>query len=235
MKTGKYLLALIFISVFINSAEAELRPQGGIASYFGANNYFSVNPWGGIRVNVTSNSSLLLNYRFYSLQFDYTNKMGESYLRKAELNNFTTALYTRNWGHDFYAAASIFSGTDDYSAFSLDLGTELHPADRLAITAGIYYLNEDLVLWYPEEGSGKIDVYSVKGGFRYSLLDGLSLGPTLEFYRNSQEVTAYSVGAMVQFIPVEPVYVNFSYYYYSESAQYKFSGNFFSAGLNLYY
>jgi len=235
MKRKIAVLSVLLILVSFVSGQAEIRPQAGVESYLGPNKFFSLTPWAGVRVNLSKKSSLLVKYYLHNIQYDYLNELGETVRRKARLNNFTTAVYAQKWGHDFYAAASLFTGTDDYTAVALDIGTELRLIKRVAITGGVYYLNEDSVLWYPEGESRRIALYSIKGSFRYILWDGLSLGPTFDFYRNSEQVNASSFGVLVRFVPVEPVYIHFQYYRYTESAQYRFSGDFFSFGLNLYY
>jgi len=227
---GAFLVLLLALSM-----DAEIRPQAGVESYMGPNKFFSITPWAGIRINLTRNSSLLVKYYRHNIQYEYINQLGNTKKRKARLNNFTSALYAQKWGHDFYAAVSIFSGTEDYSALALDIGTELRLIKRMTINGGVYYLNEDSILWYPEENSRRIAVYSLKGGFKYSLWEGLSLGPTFNLYKNSEQVNASSFGLLLQFVPKDPVYIHVSYYRYTESAQYRFSGNFFSFGVNLYY
>ncbi|MFO7979712.1 MAG: hypothetical protein R6V00_02625 [Candidatus Aminicenantes bacterium] len=235
MKIKMAVLSAVIVLMSVISAQAEIRPQAGVESYLGPNKFFSLTPWAGVRINLTKKSSLLVKYYLHNLQYDYINDLGETVRRKARLNNFTTAVYAQKWGHDFYAAASLFSGTDDYSALALDIGTELRLIKRVAISGGLYYLNEDSILWYPEQESRRIAVYSVKGGFRYTLTDGLSVGPKFDFYKNSEQVNASSLGVLLQFVPKDPVYIHFLYYRYTESAQYKFSGDFFSLGVNLYY
>jgi hypothetical protein len=235
MKRNIAVVNVFIILMIVVSAEAEIRPQAGVESYLGPNKFFSLTPWVGVRINLTKKSSLLVKYYLHNLQYDYINELGEAARRTARLSNFTTAVYAQKWGHDFYAAVSLFSGTDDYKAVALDVGTELRLVKRVDITGGFYYLNEDSVLWYPEEESRRIVLYSVKGGFRYTLLDGLSFGPTFDFYKNSEQVNASSFGVLVQFVPKDPVYIHFKYYRYTESAQYRFSGDFFSFGVNLYY
>lgn len=234
----KRKIAVLTVSVILTgviAAFAEIRPQAGVESYIGPNKFFSFTPWAGLRINLSKNSSLLVKYYRHHLQYDYLSELGETKKRTARLNNFTSAVYAQKWGHDFYAACSFFSGTDEYTALALDIGTELRLIKKTALTAGFYYLNEDSILWYPEEESRRIAVYSVKGEFRYTLFDGLSLGPNFNLYRNSEQVNASSWGVLLQFIPAEPVYLHVSYYRYTESAHYRFSGDFFSLGLNLYY
>lgn len=235
MKRKIAVLSVLVVLISAVLAEAEIRPQAGVESYLGPNKFFSLTPWAGVRVNLSKKSSLLVKYYLHNIQYDYLNDLEQTVRRKARLNNFTTAVYAQKWGHDFYAAASLFLGTDDYTALALDIGTELRLIKRVAITGGVYYLNEDSVLWYPEGESRRIAVYSIKGGFKYSLIDGLSLGPTFNLYKNSEEVNASSFGMLIQFVPKNPVYIHFQYYRYTESAQYRFSGDFFSFGLNLYY
>lgn len=235
MKTKTVFFCLLITLLWAGSLKAEMHPQAGIESYLGPNNFFSLTPWVGIRVNLTYNSSLLVKYYLHNIEYDYMNELEETIERKARLNNFTAALYAQKWGHDFYVATSLFLGTDDYSAVALDAGTELRLSNKIAVNGGIYYLNENSILWYPEEETRRISIYSVKGGFRYKLFNGFSLGPTFNLYKNSEEVNASSYGVLLQYVPRDPFYFHLAYYYYSESAQYRFSGHFFSFGINVYY
>lgn len=235
MKTKTVILCFFFIFFGEIFLQAEVRPQAGIESYIGPNNFFSITPWVGIRVNLTYHSSLLVKYYLHNIEYDYINELEKTVERKARLNNFTTAIYAQKWGHDFYAATSLFLGTDDYSALALDAGTELRLTERIALNGGIYYLNESSILWYPDEETRRISIYSVKGGFRYTLFNGFSLGPNFNLYKNSEEVNASSIGVLLRYVPKYPFYFHLAYYYYSESAQYRFSGHFFSFGINMYY
>lgn len=234
IKKETVVISVVLILISVICAGAEIRPQAGVESYLGPNKFFSLTPWAGVRVNLTKKSSLLVKYYLHNLQYDYLDELGETKKRTAQLNNFTTAVFAQKWGHDFYVAASYFSGTDDYTALALDIGTELRLIKRMTFSTGFYYLNEDSILWYPDEESRRIALYSVKGQFRYTLLEGLSLGPTFNLYKNSEQVNASSWGILIQFVK-DPVYIHLSYYRYTESAQYRFSGDFFSLGVNLYY
>jgi len=236
MKTGSYIFVnLVLLVLFASHLNAEIRPQAGLESYFGPNRLFSLTPWIGIRINLTSNSSLLVKYYRHKLKFNYVNDLEETEERSAVLNNFTTAVYAQKWGHDFYAAASFFLGADDYTAIALDTGTKLQLTKKLALDLGVYFLNENSILWYPQEETRRISIFSIKGGIKYSFWDHLEIGPFININQNSEDIMAYSIGFLLQYMPVDPLYVHISFHRYSESAQYRFSGNYVSFGINLYY
>lgn len=225
-------LCILFLPIHLSG---DVHPQGGVETYMGANNLFLFTPWVGMRIGLSSSSSLLFKYYSHNIRFDFIDDEGEETRRKARLSNFTAVFYTQKWNHDFYSACSYFVGTDSYQAVALDAGTELRLSDRISAVAGIYYLNEKSVLWYPDEETRRISIYSLKGGVKVKIIKGLYLFPKFNFYVNSEDVRARSYHIGIQVNPLQAVYLSLSYYHYSESARYKFSGNYFHVGLNFYY
>ena len=232
MKIKVFVFCILCIAPYLG---ADIHLQGGIESYMGSNNLFTLTPWIGLRVGLFKSTSLLLKYYNHNISFNHTNVNDEETERKAHLSNFTVALYTQKWGHDFYSAISYFSGTDSYSALALDTGTELKITKRIYLDVGIYLINEKSILWYPNEAVRNIFLDSVKGGVKFKITKWLSICPKIYAYRNSEDVNAgtYSMSAIIN--PMDPIYISLIYFKYHESAQYRFSGDYISIGLNFYY
>lgn len=236
MCTMKKIRLIIFItliaSVFLT---AEVKPQAGIESYIGSNSLLLVTPWVGLRVKLKTNISLLLKYYNHNIRFNYINTDGQETKRTANLSNFTTAIYAQLGKHHAYSALSYFTGSDSYNAIAFDGGLGIKIMDKLTAEAGIYLLNENSILWYPDENERDIFLYSFNGGVKYKLTKWLSVNPKIYLYKNSEDAsaTSYSIGAIIS--PKDPVYISVIYLRYSESARYKFSGDYISIGLNFYY
>jgi len=81
----------------------------------------------------------------------------------------------------------------------------------------------------------RIFLYSANGGVKFKLNKWISINPKIYFYKNSEGVKASTFSIGLELTPKDPIYINLSYFKYSESAQYRFSGDFISIGLNLYY
>lgn len=230
-------LKIIMLSLLLFSSIlfGEIHPQGGFETYVGSNKLFTFTPWVGLRLRLTKQASLIFKYYNHNLRFNYlSNELGET-KRVARLSNFTTVLYAQKWGHDFYSAVSYFLGSDSYRALALDAGTALRVSDRLAVEVGIYLLNEKSVLWYPDEEARNIGLYSVKGGVKYKINKKLSISPKIYLYKNSEDVTATTFSIGLTFVPKQPIFLSLHFFRYSESSQYRFSGNYVSLGLSFYY
>lgn len=227
-------MTLLF--VFIPSTLfAGVYPQAGFETYVGSNSLFTYTPWAGMRIKLSNHTSLILKYYNHNLRFNYLNNELAKIKRVARLSNFTTVLYAQKGGHDFYSAVSYFIGSDSYKALALDAGTAIKFTKKAALEAGIYFLNERSILWYPDEEVRNIALYSAKVGVKYNINKWLSITPKIYLYKNSEDVTAstYSIG--LTFIPKEPLFLTLYYFRYKESAQYRFSGDYVSLGLNFYY
>ncbi len=232
MRIKAFVFCILCIIPYLG---ADIHLQGGIESYIGANNLFNVTPWAGFRVGLFKSTSLLLKYYNHNISFNHTNVNDEVIKRKARLSNFTVALYTQKWGHDFYSALSFFSGTDSDSALALDAGTKLKIKDKIYLDVGIYLIKEKSILWYPDDPVRNISINSVKGGVEFKITKEFSICPKIYLYRNSEGVNAwtYSISALIN--PVGPVYISFIYLKYHESSLYRFAGDYLSIGLNFYY
>ena len=228
------IIAIILLCMCSNLF-ASVYPQAGIEAYIGSNNLFIYTPWLGLRVGLSQNISLLLKYYNHNISFNNVNDDLEKEKRTAHLSNFTTALYAQKWGHDFYSSVSYFSGSDSYKALAFDLGTSLKITKWLFFEAGVYLLNEKSILWYPNDKVRNIFLYSVKGGMKFKINKWISIQPRIYLYRNSEDVGAFTYSIGLNIIPKDPFYISLSYSKYSESAQYRFSGDYLSIGLHIYY
>lgn len=231
----KYLLWGTMLLLGARSLAGGVKPQAGLESYFGPNRVRLLTPWLGLRIPVSPQASILLKYYHHNIRFDYVGNDDQTRERTAVLSNFTGALYAQMGRHEVYSALSLFSGTDSYSALAFDGGVGLKLADRLTLELGTYLVSEDSILWYPEDAGRRIHLYSAKAGLKYKLTRWLTLNPRLHIYRNSDDVDAatYALGILIS--PIDPVYLSVVYLHYTESALYKFAGDYLSVGLNFYY
>ncbi len=226
---------IICLLIIPSSVFSDVYPQAGLESYTGPNNFFSITPWIGLRMGLSNHASFILKYYNHNIRFHYQNDDSEKIKRSAQLSNFTAVLYAQKWQHDFYSALSLFLGTDSYRALAFNAGTALKISKKLTVEVGTYLLNEKSVLWYPTEEVRNISLYSLNGGGRFYFNERFNISSKIYVYRNSEDVSAstYSVG--LTFIPKPPIYITLNYFRYSESSQYRFSGNYLSFGINFYY
>jgi hypothetical protein len=105
----------------------------------------------------------------------------------------------------------------------------------VSLEFGGYALAEDSILWYPDSPHRTISVFALRGGLKIKVAELASLNLRYYAYRNSDQVNASTLAAGVIFNPGHPLAITVYYYRYTESAQYRFSGDYFSAGLSLYY
>lgn len=212
-----------------------LFPQAGVEYYFGANKFRSLKPWAGARVSLSGWSSVLAKFTFHDLEFEYINETETRIKRQANLGQFIVAFYYAREKIESYAAASYFRGTDGYTAYSLDAGSGYKLSSLFEVEAGFYLLDEASVLWYPDEPMRRIKLGAIRAGLNLNLAKGLRVNPQLYLYRNSEDVSASTLAVSLIFIPREPFTFVFTFWNYRESAQYRFSGQYFSVGLHLYY
>ncbi len=231
MKIFKITFFIILLSKLSFSA---IYPQFGIESTAGSNKLLLLTPWLGLRYPVSQNSSFLIKYYNHNISFEYIIEETEK-KRNANISNFSFVYYFQNPGTELYSALSFLTGTDSYKAFALDCGFSKPLLNWLKTEIGFYLLRESSILWYPEEDIRDIFLYSLKGGFKLKLMKNIELNSNFYFYRNSEDINAYSASIGFIYSPKEPFYLFLFYSRYSESAQYKFSGNYISLGLNLYY
>jgi hypothetical protein len=230
-----FLLVIIWLTAGLNARGLSLYPQAGVEYYWGANKFRSLKPWFGGRIPLSPWSSLLLKYTFHDLSFDYLRDDGTKAPREAKLSQFIAAIYYAREKLESYAAVSHFRGSESYTAWNLDVGAAGKITSWFALEGGVYLLDESSILWYPDEPVRRIQVGALRAGLDIKITDGLNLNPQVYFYRNSEKVTATTMAVSLIFIPREPFTFVFTFWNYRESAQYRFSGQYFSVGLHLYY
>ncbi|MBM3296905.1 MAG: hypothetical protein FJY83_04825 [Candidatus Aminicenantes bacterium] len=231
MKTKALILILLAAPALLS---AETVIQMGFESYFGANRTLLWTPWVGVRQSLTDSSSLLFKCYFHNLGYRYINLEELEVKRQAQLLNLTAAYYRQKPSGEAYAALSYLRGNERYSALALDGGLGLAVAGRLSLDAGIYVLNESSVLWLPEEPLRRITTASLKGGIRLKIFEWLRLNPRAAVYRNTDGVTATTWAASLVLVPKPPLTISLGFSRYSESASYRFRGDYFEFGLNYY-
>lgn len=239
MKLWKALPALL---VFVPSPglAAGIYPQFGMEFSLGANNLSLVSPWAGLRFSLSDNASLLLKYYGHNLKYAYTgfDEATEQFVertRKANLSNFTTGVYYQKDKWTAWGAASFMVGTDSYKALVLDVGVGRKIWEWVTLEGGLYLLREDSVLWYPEEERRMINITSLKGGLKIKIINGVFFNPMANVYWNSEDVKAQSYYLGLIITSTGSLYITLAYSRYSESSTFKFSGNYFTVGLNFYY
>ncbi len=232
MKIFKMLSFLILLS---NISFSAIFPQFGFESTAGSNKLFLITPWIGLRYPISQNSSLLFKYYNHNISFNYQMEEGVEKKRNANISNFSLVYYFQNPGSEIYSALSFLAGSDSYRGISLDCGLSKSPLKWLKTEMGFYLLKESSILWYPDEDIRDVFLYSFKGGLKFKIIGNLEFNPNFYFFRNSEDVNAYSVSAGFIYFSREPLYFFIFYSRYSESAQYRFSGNYLSVGINLYY
>ena len=119
----------------------------------------------------------------------------------------------------------------------LDAGISRRLGKRFELDGGIYLFRErSCPFGQPEDPPRYINLYSLKGGLKISIVSQkVFIHPKVYVYRNSENVKAvsYAVGLVVS--PKYPFYFTADYFRYSEAAVYRFAGDYFSIGLNIYY
>lgn len=230
----KILKIIIFLLLLSNFSFPAVSPQFGIEFTGGSNKLLLFTPWIGLRYSISQNSSLLFKYYNHNISFNYS--IEETIKkRNANISNFSFIYYLQNPNAELYSALSFLSGTDSYKGLAIDCGISKPVFKWLKTEVGFYLLKESSVLWYPDEDVRDIFLYSLKGGFEFKLTKNLVLNPNFSFYRNSEDVNAHSLSIGFVYSPKEPFYLFIFYSKYSESANYRFSGNYFSLGINFYY
>jgi hypothetical protein len=230
----KFLLGLFFLLVIKGSATI-LYPQAGVEYYSGANKFRSLKPWLGVRISLSASSSVLWKYTFHDLSFDYQSEEGIAAKRESSLSQFIGAFYHARNKMEGYLALSYFRGTDNYSAYNFDGGAAWKLNSSLALEGGLYLLDESSVLWYPDEPARRIQLGAIKAGLKINLSRFLEINPLIYFYQNSEQVRARTVALSLTFIPRDPFYLVVTFWDYRESAEYRFSGQYLSLGLHIYY
>ena len=234
-KKTLFFLTISFLLLTSLNVYSEVYLQGGFETYAGPNRLFNFTPWVGFRINLSSNTSLLFKCYNHNIQFKFHSTEATYNKRNAHLTNFTTAIYTQKDGNEFHTSVSYFTGSDSYDSMVVDVGTGIKIFNWATVETGIYLLREKSVLWYPDEAVRNISLYSVKGGIKFKINKWLTLAPRFYFFENSENVKSNTLSTSLILMPKSPIFVTLTYLRYSESAQYRFSGNYFAMGLNFYY
>lgn len=219
---------------------AEVLPQAGVESYMGANGMLSISPWIGERFGLNANASLILKVRQTFLGYNYIDYDPETDItmekrNQTKITQITAALFMEKGKWSTYQAASILWNKESYLALVIDAGFSFRAFHWLKLEGGLYMQGEDSSLWFPDEPRRRIDLASIRAGMRILIWKWLSLHPQAFGYRNSDKVTAYSYSFGLEITPRYPYSASLNYIRYSESDQYRFSGNYFSVSFNLYF
>lgn len=228
-------LILLTLLIFPSFLFSEIRQQAGIESFVGTNSLFSLNAWIGIRVRISPTSSLIFKYYNHKLSFSLPSEEWGEETIKSTISNFTLVFYRQKEKYDFYSALSYLNGSRSYTGYVFQAGVTQNISKILSIDTGIYLLRESSILWYPHEEARNLNIYSINGGLRIRIRKWVTFNPNLYFYRNSEAVNAISYSIGLIFLPKDPIYITLYYWNYSESAVYRFSGDYISAGFNLYF
>lgn len=235
MKSKVFSVAgLLFLSAALS---AQIYPQAGIESYLGANKLFLLSPWLGVRVSVSSQMSFLFKYYNHSLSYTYLANDADEPVemkRKANISNLTTGIYAQKNNTYYFSAVSYMFGTDAYKALVFDGGVGTNIVGPLSAEIGTYIIRESSILWHPDDDERNIFTFSAKGGLNLKIFEWLTLQGRGYFYWNLENVKASSFSAGLILTPAGPLFINIYYFRYAESADYKFSGDYFSIGINYY-
>jgi hypothetical protein len=204
---------------------------------FGGGRYhlFSLAPWGGVRVPLGNTSSLLFKFRQQGIAFDYETDEGVEQRQRSKLSMFTGVYYYQKGKIDAYAAAFQMFGSGRYSASGADAGLAYRLFPGIGIETGVYLLTEKSILWYPDEPERRISLFIWRCGMGLKLGRRLEFKPEIYLGRNSEDVSTFSYSASLTYSPLDPVFITLTYSRYSETAEYRFGGNYLSGGINFYF
>lgn len=234
-------LTIIFLwAAFPAPIWAKIHPQAGLQYTGGANGLSLFTPWAAARFGLSPNASFILKYYNHNLKYTYRTYdepagSPSDRERTASISNLTSVLYFQKNSVTAWSAVSFMAGTDAYKAVALDAGIGKKLSERLTLESGIYLIREDSVLWYPEDPKRKIDLFSVKAALKIKIFEILTLNPNIYISRNSEDVDALSYSLGFILTPFNPAYITAHYFRYSESARYKFAGDYIAIGLHFYY
>jgi len=236
-KSSVLVLLIIFLLLISlqSNISAQIYPQFGLNSYVGPNKLFSIAPWFGLRFPVSNASSVILKFNQQQLAYEYYNWEEEKELVEKKISHLVGVYYLQKNKLDLYAAILYLIGQDKYTGLGLDAGFSYRLFPRFKVEGGIYLLSEKSNLWYPDEAVRDIKLTSVRIGIQYQVFKKLIINPKLYFSSNSEDVSASTYSLGVIYLITGPLYLTADYTRYSESQQYKFSGNYFNCGINVYF
>jgi len=211
-------------------------PQFGLETFLGGRyRLFSLAPWGGVRIPLGTTSSLIVKFRQQSIAFDVEGEDEVLRRQKSSLSMVTGVYYFQADKIDTYAAVFQMLGSGGYSSTGLDAGLAYRLFRGLALETGLYLLNEKSNLWFPDEALRRITTHVWHVGAKVAILPRLEIQPQVFFGSNSESVGTFSWAASLNYSPRDPIYVTLTYTRYSENDQYRFSGDYFSGGINFYF
>lgn len=215
---------------------ARVFPQFGVETFLGGRyDLFSLAPWGGVRLPLGNTSSLIVKFRQQSIAFDVEGDDETWSRKKSSLSMITGVYYFQKDRIDAYAALFQMFGSNRFLATGLDVGLAYKLFARIAAEAGLYVLNEKSVLWYPNEAPRRITTHVWHVGARIAVLPKVEIQPQIHFGSNSESVRNFAWSASVNVSPRDPIYITLTYTRYSENDQVRFSGDYFSGGINFYF
>lgn len=227
---------LLLLSLAALPLSGKVYPQFGVESFLGGQfGLFSLAPWAGLRFPMNNTSSLIVKFRGQSIAFDYTGADEITRRQKSTLGMFTGVYYFQKGEVDAYAALFQMLGSGAYSASGADLGFAYKLLRGFSAESGLYLLNEKSTLWYPDEAARRISLFVWHAGVRLALSPKLELNPQVHFGGNSEDVSTFAYSASLTYSPRDPMYITLTYTRYSENEQIRFSGNYFSGGINFYF
>ncbi|MBN2346065.1 MAG: hypothetical protein JXO51_06710 [Candidatus Aminicenantes bacterium] len=229
-------LAVMLLALASLPLGGRVFPQFGIETFLGGRyRLFSLAPWGGFRLSLAPTSSLIVKFRQQSIAFDIEGEDEVTRRFKSNLSMFTGVYYLQRRGLDAYAALFQMLGSNGYNATGADIGLAYKLFGGVAAEAGLYLLNEKSNLWYPDEPLRRITLYIGHVGVKVALLRRLELQPQVHLGSNSESVGTFAYSASVNFSPRDPIYITVTYMRYSENDEYRYSGDYFSGGINFYF
>ncbi|MFH0879232.1 MAG: hypothetical protein V2A34_05930 [Lentisphaerota bacterium] len=210
--------------------------QFGVESFLGGQYHlFSMAPWGGLRFSLGNTSSLILKFRQQTIAFDYLSEEEIEKRQKSSLSMVTGVYYYQQGKIDAYVALFQMFGSGRYSAIGADAGLAYKLFRGVAAETGLYLLNEKSTLWYPDEAERRISLFVWHAGMKLALAPKLEFNPQVYFGNNSEAVGTFAYSASLTYSPRDPMYITLTYTRYSENDEYRFSGNYFSGGINFYF
>ncbi|MBU4268726.1 MAG: hypothetical protein KJ808_07780 [Acidobacteria bacterium] len=210
--------------------------QFGVESFLGGKYHlFSLAPWGGLRFSLGNTSSLILKFRQQTIAFDSLSEEEIEKRQKSSLSMVTGVYYYQQGKIDAYVALFQMFGSGRYSAIGVDAGLAYKLFRGVAVETGLYLLNEKSTLWYPDEAARRISLFVWHAGMKLALAPKLGFNPQVHFGNNSEAVGTFAYSASLTYSPRDPMYITLTYTRYSENDEYRFSGNYFSGGINFYF
>lgn len=211
-------------------------PQFGVEAFMGgAYDLFSLAPWGGVRLGLNASSSLIVKFRQQSVAFDVEDDEGLRRRSTSQLSMVTGVYYLQKGKLDAYGALFQMFGSGGYNASGVDVGLAWRVLGRVAAETGLYLLNERSNLWYPDEERRRISTWIWHVGAKIAVRPRLELQPQLFFGNNNEGVGTFSYALSLNYAPSGPLYLTLTYTRYSEKEEVRFSGDYFSGGINFYF